>query len=101
MSPIEGKEIEALARSVVDQFEQVHQAQQARSQPEVQQSRSTRSRIRRSLADTVAAHLALKIPEKQELCSNAARSPQRLEKVYASWKARSACCRSRSASAAA
>ena len=52
------------------------------------------------LADTVAAHLSLKIPEKQELLETAGVAA-RLERVFAHMEARSASCRSRSASATA
>ena len=44
-------------------------------------SRSTRSTIPAKLADTVASHLTLKIPEKQELLETEAVS-ERLEKVF-------------------
>nr|WP_298684536.1 endopeptidase La [uncultured Dongia sp.] len=78
--PIEGKEIEALARSVVSQFEQYIKLNK-KIPPEVLVS-INQIEDPAKLADTVASHLALKIPEKQEIleCATVA---ERLEKVYA------------------
>ncbi|MBK8157900.1 MAG: endopeptidase La [Rhodospirillaceae bacterium] len=78
--PIEGKEIEALARSVVSQFEQYIKLNK-KIPPEVLVS-INQIEDPAKLADTVASHLALKIPEKQEIleCGTVA---ERLEKVYA------------------
>jgi ATP-dependent Lon protease len=77
---IEGKEIEALARSVVSQFEQYIKLNK-KIPPEVLVS-INQIEDAAKLADTVASHLALKIPEKQEIleCATVA---ERLEKVYA------------------
>lgn len=77
---IEGKEIEALARSVVSQFEQYIKLNK-KIPPEVLVS-INQIEDPAKLADTVASHLALKIPEKQEIleCGTVA---ERLEKVYA------------------
>jgi len=79
-APIEGKEIEALARSVVSQFEQYIKLNK-KIPPEVLVS-INQIEDAAKLADTVASHLALKIPEKQEIleCETVA---ERLEKVYA------------------
>ena len=79
-APIEGKEIEALARSVVSQFEQYIKLNK-KIPPEVLVS-INQIEDAAKLADTVASHLALKIPEKQEIleCATVA---ERLEKVYA------------------
>ncbi|MBI2253935.1 MAG: endopeptidase La [Proteobacteria bacterium] len=76
----EGKEIEALARSVVSQFEQYIKLNK-KIPPEVLVS-INQIEDAAKLADTVASHLALKIPEKQEIleCATVA---ERLEKVYA------------------
>ncbi|WP_374374051.1 endopeptidase La [Dongia sp.] len=79
-APNEGKEIEALARSVVSQFEQYIKLNK-KIPPEVLVS-INQIEDPAKLADTVASHLALKIPEKQEIleCPSVA---ERLEKVYA------------------
>ncbi|WP_374652878.1 endopeptidase La [Dongia sp.] len=79
-APLEGKEIEALARSVVSQFEQYIKLNK-KIPPEVLVS-INQIEDAAKLADTVASHLALKIPEKQEIleCATVA---ERLEKVYA------------------
>jgi len=75
----EQQETEALARTVVAQFEQYIKLNK-KIPPEVLVSIN---QIEESgkLADTVAAHLSLKIPEKQELLETAAVS-ERLEKVF-------------------
>ncbi|MBL8708343.1 MAG: endopeptidase La [Rhodospirillaceae bacterium] len=79
-TPTEGKEVEALARSVVSQFEQYIKLNK-KIPPEVLVS-INQIEDSAKLADTVASHLALKIPEKQEIleCATVA---ERLEKVYA------------------
>jgi len=74
-----GEEIEALARSVVNQFEQYVKLNR-KIPPEVLVSVNQIDEAGK-LADTVASHLALKIPEKQELLE--IEQPQeRLERVY-------------------
>ena len=75
----ESKEIEALARTVVSQFEQYIKLNK-KIPPEVLVSINQIEEPSK-LADTVASHLALKIPEKQELLETAAVS-ERLERVY-------------------
>src|SRR5712675_951568 len=75
----QGKEVEALARSVVSQFEQYIKLNK-KIPPEVLVSINQIEEPSK-LADTVAAHLTLKIPEKQELLEAAAVS-ERLEKVF-------------------
>ncbi|TDQ81354.1 ATP-dependent proteinase [Dongia mobilis] len=79
-APHDAKEIEALARSVVSQFEQYIKLNK-KIPPEVLVS-INQIEDPAKLADTVASHLALKIPEKQEIleCGSVA---ERLEKVYA------------------
>ncbi len=76
----EPQELEALSRAVVSQFEQYIKLNK-KIPPEVLVSIN---QIEESgkLADTVASHLALKIPEKQQLLECAIVS-ERLERVYA------------------
>jgi ATP-dependent Lon protease len=76
----EPQELEALSRAVVSQFEQYIKLNK-KIPPEVLVSIN---QIEESgkLADTVASHLALKIPEKQQLLETATVS-ERLERVYA------------------
>jgi ATP-dependent Lon protease len=75
----EQQETEALARTVVTQFEQYIKLNK-KIPPEVLVS-INQIEDPGKLADTVAAHLTLKIPEKQELLETAAVS-ERLEKVF-------------------
>ena len=75
----EGQETEALARSVVSQFEQYIKLNK-KIPPEVLVS-INQIEDPSKLADTVASHLALKIAEKQELLETRA-VVERLEKVY-------------------
>src|SRR5262250_1060190 len=75
----EAKEIEALARTVVSQFEQYIKLNK-KIPPEVLVS-INQIEDPGKLADTVASHLTLKIPEKQELLETEAVS-ERLEKVF-------------------
>src|SRR6266513_2889679 len=75
----EQKETEALARTVVAQFEQYIKLNK-KIPPEVLVSINQIEEPGK-LADTVAAHLTLKIPEKQELLETGAVS-ERLEKVF-------------------
>src|SRR6201981_3156211 len=75
----EQQETEALARTVVTQFEQYIKLNK-KIPPEVLVSINQIEEPGK-LADTVAAHLTLKIPEKQELLETAAVS-ERLEKVF-------------------
>src|SRR5437660_3654120 len=77
--PGEGQEIEALARTVVSQFEQYIKLNK-KIPPEVLVS-INQIEDSSKLADTVASHLALKIPEKQELLETEAVA-ERLEKVF-------------------
>ena len=74
------REIDALARTVVTQFEQYIKLNK-KIPPEVLVSINQIDEPSK-LADTVASHLTLKIPEKQELleCGSVG---ERLEKVYA------------------
>jgi len=72
-------ETEALARTVVSQFEQYIKLNK-KIPPEVLVS-INQIEDPGKLADTVASHLSLKIPEKQELLETAAVS-ERLEKVF-------------------
>src|SRR5215468_2575103 len=76
----EGKEIEALARTVVSQFEQYIKLNK-KIPPEVLVSINQIDDPSK-LADTVASHLQLKIAEKQELLEADSVS-ERLERVYA------------------
>src|SRR6266513_979405 len=73
------QEIEALARTVVAQFEQYIKLNK-KIPPEVLVS-INQSEDPGKLADTVASHLTLKIPEKQELLETEVVS-ERLEKVF-------------------
>ncbi|MGD9743880.1 MAG: LON peptidase substrate-binding domain-containing protein, partial [Dongiaceae bacterium] len=73
------KETEALARTVVTQFEQYIKLNK-KVPPEVLVSVNQIEEPGK-LADTVASHLSLKIPEKQELLE-ATSIVQRLERVY-------------------
>src|SRR5919204_1453553 len=73
------QETEALARTVVAQFEQYIKLNK-KIPPEVLVSINQIEEPSK-LADTVAAHLSLKIPEKQELLETAVVS-ERLEKVF-------------------
>src|SRR5436309_2767076 len=73
------QEIEALARTVVSQFEQYIKLNK-KIPPEVLVS-INQIEDPSKLADTIASHLALKIPEKQELLETETIS-ERLEKVF-------------------
>jgi ATP-dependent Lon protease len=73
------QEIEALARTVVTQFEQYIKLNK-KIPPEVLVS-INQIEDPGKLADTVASHLSLKIPEKQELLETESVS-ERLEKVF-------------------
>ncbi|WP_119303229.1 endopeptidase La [Dongia deserti] len=75
----EGKEVEALARSVITQFEQYIKLNK-KIPPEVLVSVNQIDDPSK-LADTVASHLTLKIADKQELLEIASVSA-RLEKVF-------------------
>src|SRR5262245_55080414 len=75
----EGKEVEALARSVITQFEQYIKLNK-KIPPEVLVS-VNQIEDPSKLADTVASHLTLKISDKQELLEIASVSA-RLEKVF-------------------
>ncbi|MHC8509653.1 MAG: endopeptidase La [Rhodospirillales bacterium] len=77
---IDESEMEALARSVVSQFEGYIKLNK-KIPPEVLVSINQIDDPAK-LADTIASHLALKIPEKQELLEIAPIS-ERLERVYA------------------
>ena len=76
----EGKEVEALARSVVAQFEQYIKLNK-KIPPEVLVSVNQIDDPSK-LADTVASHLGLKIAEKQELLETDSVT-KRLERVFA------------------
>ncbi|MGH6932701.1 MAG: endopeptidase La [Dongiaceae bacterium] len=78
--PSDTKEIEALARTVVSQFEQYIKLNK-KIPPEVLVSINQIEEPGK-LADTVASHLSLKIPEKQELLETQGVG-ERLERVYA------------------
>ena len=78
--PGDPKEVEALSRTVVSQFEQYIKLNR-KIPPEVLVSINQIDEPAK-LADTVASHLSLKIPEKQELLEYADIS-ERLEKIYA------------------
>jgi ATP-dependent Lon protease len=73
------RELDALARTVVSQFEQYIKLNK-KIPPEVLVSINQIDEPGK-LADTVASHLTLKIPEKQELLECATIS-ERLEKIY-------------------
>ena len=74
-----GEDLDALARSVTAQFEQYVKLNR-KIPPEVLVSVNQIEEISK-LADTVASHLALKIPEKQELLEIFS-TQERLERVY-------------------
>ena len=76
----EDSEAEALARTAVSQFESYVKL----NKKVPQEVMATLGQITdyAKLADTIAAHLAIKIPEKQELLEMAS-VPKRLEKVFA------------------
>ncbi|MBR9970761.1 endopeptidase La [Magnetospirillum sulfuroxidans] len=76
---VEGQELEALARSVVGQFEQYIKLNK-KIPPEVLVS-VNQIEDPAKLADTVASHLSLKISEKQELLELGS-TAERLERVY-------------------
>jgi ATP-dependent Lon protease len=76
----QGKEVEALARSVVSQFEQYIKLNK-KIPPEVLVS-INQIEDQSKLADTVASHLGLKIAEKQELLETQS-VVHRLERVFA------------------
>jgi ATP-dependent Lon protease len=78
--PGDNQELEALARAVVSQFEQYIKLNK-KIPPEVLVSINQIDDSGK-LADTVASHLALKIPEKQQLLETPSVS-ERLERVYA------------------
>jgi ATP-dependent Lon protease len=78
--PVEGRETEALARTVVSQFEQYIKLNK-KIAPEVLVS-VNQIEDASKLADTIASHLGLKIPEKQELLELPSVAA-RLEKVFA------------------
>ncbi len=73
------QEVEALSRSVVSQFEQYIKLNR-KVPPEVLVSLNQIDEPGK-LADTIASHLTLKIPEKQELLEGFVIS-ERLEKIY-------------------
>jgi ATP-dependent Lon protease len=77
--PGEQQELEALARTAVSQFEQYIKLNK-KIPPEVLVS-INQIEDPSKLADTIASHLALKIPEKQELLETETIS-ERLEKVF-------------------
>ncbi|RMD60888.1 MAG: endopeptidase La [Alphaproteobacteria bacterium] len=77
--PGDEREIDALARTVISQFEQYIKLNK-KIPPEVLVSINQIDDPSK-LADTVASHLNLKIPEKQELLETESVS-ERLEKVY-------------------
>ncbi|MFO0997138.1 MAG: endopeptidase La [Alphaproteobacteria bacterium] len=76
----DSRELEALARSVVSQFEQYVKLNR-KIPPEVLVSVNQIDNPSK-LADTIASHLTLKIAEKQELLE-AISTQERLEKIYA------------------
>jgi ATP-dependent Lon protease len=76
---VEGRELEALGRTVIGQFEQYIKLNK-KIAPEVLVSLNQIEEPSK-LADTVAAHLNLKIAEKQELLE-VARVGERLERVF-------------------
>ena len=76
----EAREVEALGRSVISQFEQYVKLNR-KIPPEVLVSLNQIDDPSK-LADTVASHLTVKIAEKQELLEIEA-VPERLERVYA------------------
>ena len=78
-TPGDKKDLEALGRTVVSQFEQYIKLNK-KIAPEVMVSLNQIEEPSK-LADTVASHLNLKIPEKQELLE-VAKVSERLEKVF-------------------
>ena len=76
----DAKELDALGRTVVGQFEQYIKLNK-KIAPEVLVSLNQIEEPSK-LADTISAHLSLKIPEKQELLE-ASRVGDRLERVFA------------------
>ena len=78
-TPVDSKEAEALSRSVISQFEQYIKLNR-KIPPEVLVSINQIDDSGK-LADTVASHLSLKIPEKQELLETEA-VEARLEKIF-------------------
>ena len=78
-TPREAEELEAITRSVVSQFEQYVKLNR-KIPPEVLVS-VNQIEDASKLADTVASHLALKIPEKQELLE-IHDIQERLERIY-------------------
>ncbi len=78
--PSDPREIEALARAVTSQFEQYIKLNK-KTPPEVLVSLQQIDEPSK-LADTIAAHLTLKIPEKQELLETTSLA-ERLERLYA------------------
>ncbi len=80
----EGKELEALARGVVTQFEQYIKLNK-KIAPEVLVSINQIDDASK-LADTISSHLGLKIADKQELLESAAVA-ERLERVFAHMEA--------------
>src|ERR1700747_2905974 len=78
-NPGDQQETDALARAVVTQFEQYIKLNK-KIPPEVLVSINQIDDSAK-LADTVASHLSLKIPEKQELLETGT-VPERLEKVF-------------------
>ncbi len=78
--PSDPREIEALARAVTSQFEQYIKLNK-KVPPEVLVSLQQIDEPGK-LADTIAAHLSLKIPEKQELLETTSLA-ERLERLYA------------------
>ena len=78
-TPGDKKDLEALGRTVVSQFEQYIKLNK-KIAPEVLVSLNQIEEPSK-LADTVASHLNLKIPEKQELLE-VAKVSERLEKVF-------------------
>jgi ATP-dependent Lon protease len=82
--PGEQREIEALARSVVGQFEQYSKLN--KKIPSEALVSVNQIEDPSKLADTVASHLAIKIAEKQELLESFVVS-ERLERVYAHMEA--------------
>ena len=73
-------ETEALARTAVSQFDSYVKLN--KKVPQEVLASIAQITDHAKLADTIAAHLAIKIPEKQELLEMTS-VPQRLEKVYA------------------
>src|SRR5690606_42020497 len=73
------QELEALARTAVSQFEQYIKLNK-KIPPEVLVS-INQIEVPGKLADTIASHLSLKIPEKQELLETTSVA-ERLEKVF-------------------